>query len=217
MPPDSNPSCSPLIVHCKYDKIVSLDAHAPHPKNDNTHTPEQLAIFEKILRHRGIRRAAVVSKTSGYFITGHGLRETLLQMGVTGIPVDYQTFASADDEVGHLMADNQLGKLAIRNEEQTIANLRELEGTDLDLGVTGFTALEIEAFDIDVDDDFDDGFTDERGSKGSKELGDTQVQFGEYRIPVARADYLAWQEKLRKKVGFDKPAALKEIKRRLGL
>lgn len=100
--------CHPLIVHCKCDEIVPLDAYPPHPRNDNTHPPEQLALFEKILRHQGIRRAAVISKLTKRFVTGHGMLQTLRSMGVTGIPVDYQDFPSEEDEIRHLMADNKL-------------------------------------------------------------------------------------------------------------
>lgn len=147
------PSCSPLSVHCKFDAIVALDAHTPHPKNDNVHTPEQIALFVKILKRQGIRRAAVVSKESGHFVTGHGLRESLLAMGVTGIPVDYQSFASEKEELAHLMADNQLGKLATRNDDLTEANLQELNGDDFDLTLAGFTEDDLDAFDLDPDED----------------------------------------------------------------
>lgn len=147
-PPPEPPSCSPLAVHCKCDAIVALDAHPPHPKNDNVHTQEQLALFVKILKRQGIRRAAVVSKESGHFVTGHGLREALHSMGVTGIPVDYQSFASQKEELAHLMADNQLGKLAVRNDELTEANLQELNGDDFDLALAGFTDEQLEDFDL---------------------------------------------------------------------
>ena len=218
-PPPEPPSCHPLAVHCKCDAIVALAAHPPHPKNDNVHTPEQLALFVKILKRQGIRRAAVVSKESGHFVTGHGLREALQAMGITGIPVDYQSFASEKEELAHLMADNQLGKLAVRNDELTEANLQELNGEDFDLTLAGFTTEQLGDFDLGGEpDDFDDGFEDNRGGKsGDDELGDTQIQFGEYRIPVTRADYLAWQEEIRREVGFKKAAILREIKKRIGL
>lgn len=150
--PDLLPSCHPLIVHCKYDEIVALDAYPPHPKNDNTHPPEQLALFEKILRHQGIRRAAVVSKLTKRFVTGHGMLATLRRMGITGIPVDHQTFASEEDELRHLMADNRLPSLAVRDDTQTLANLEELTDLDLGLELTGFTDADMHALDLDPGD-----------------------------------------------------------------
>lgn len=214
MPPDTI-TCEPLDVHCKHDAIVDLDAHPSHPKNDNTHPPEQLALFEKILRHQGIRRPAVVSKASGHFVTGHGLRETLRAMGIRGIPVDYQDFASPEDEVRHLMADNKLAELAIRDSEKTLANLTELQALDMDMTIAGFTDDDLAELNLNPDED-EDGFDDQRGG-GDSDLSDTQVQIGEYRIKLPRGDYLAWQEELREKVGFEKRAILKEIKRRLRL
>lgn len=217
MPP--KPTCDPLIVHCKFDKIVGLDAHAPHPKNNNEHPESQLRVFEKILRHQGIRRAAVVSKQTGRFIVGHGLRATLRHMGITGIPVEYQNFESEQDELRHLLADNQLGKLARINEELTESLVSELNRFEIDLELTGFTDDQLADFNLDdgLDGDLDDGFDEKRGQGKDNALGDTQVQIGQYRIPLPRAKYLAWEEELRRRVGFEKSDILQEIKKRLGL
>ena len=212
--PDLLASCHPLVVHCKHDEIVALDAYPAHPKNDNTHPPEQLALFEKVLRHQGIRRAAVVSTLTKRFVAGHGLREALRTMGVTGIPVDYQTFASEDDELRHLMADNRLPALSVRDDAQTLANLQELDSLDLAIDLTGFTDDDMQSLDLDPGDGVDDGGGD---GGGGEDLSDTQLQLGEYRIKISRADYLVWQDKIRAKVGFEKKHILKEIKRRVGL
>jgi DNA modification methylase len=151
MPPPK-PTCDPLIVHCKFDRIVGLDEYASHPKNNNEHPESQLRVFEKILKHQGIRRAAVVSKQTDRFIVGHGLRATLRRMGITGIPVEFQNFESEDDELRHLLADNQLGKLAKINEELTESLLAELNGFEIDLELTGFTEDQLEDFDLELDD-----------------------------------------------------------------
>src|SRR5690349_14950021 len=85
-------------VRCACDEIVSLDRLQANPRNPNKHPEAQLGLYAKAIQHQGWRRAVVISKRSGYIVTGHGAVETARQNGWPSVPVDYQDFDSDADE-----------------------------------------------------------------------------------------------------------------------
>jgi hypothetical protein len=132
------PAGSPSI-RCAHTDLAPTSSLNPNPENPNLHSAEQLALYAKILRHQGWRKAIVVSKQSGLIVTGHGAWQTATQQGWPQVPVDRQDFASKADEIAHMLADNGLPQMAEMKESELKkllasldAELRELTGFELD-------------------------------------------------------------------------------------
>lgn len=151
-------------VHCAHTKMVPIDELQPNPKNPNKHPAGQLELLRKIIEAQGWRAPITVSNRSGMVVKGHARLEAGKMMGATKVPVDYQDYASEQDEMADLLADNRLAELAEidRAELADLLNDDELFA-DFDLELAGFDADAIAALDdgFDVVDDADpDPFND---------------------------------------------------------
>lgn len=94
-------------VHCG-GVLVGIEEVRPHPDNPQVHPPEQVEELAKILRSNGWRQAIVVSKLSGFVIKGHGRLQTAKAMKLKQVPIDYQSYATPEDEIRDLLADNKI-------------------------------------------------------------------------------------------------------------
>jgi hypothetical protein len=54
----------------------------------------------------------IVSKRSGLIVAGHGRVEAAIRLGVESVPVNHQDFATEEDELAFLIADNRIPELA---------------------------------------------------------------------------------------------------------
>lgn len=102
----------PIAVHCSHDELVPVEQLKPHPKNPNRHPAAQLELLAKVIAGNGWRSPIVVSKRSGFIVSGHGRLEAARILGVETVPVNHQDFASETEELAHLVADNRLAELA---------------------------------------------------------------------------------------------------------
>ncbi len=151
--PNPAPESTPAIprepptgpaVNCAFDKLVPLEKLVPNPRNPNQHPQSQVALLAKVIVHQGWRAPIVVSTRSGFIVAGHGRYEAAKALGLWAVPVDYQHFATEADEWAHLIADNRLAELAEADEAALKALLGELQGTDLDMDLSGFDATTLQ-------------------------------------------------------------------------
>jgi len=136
VPPD--PSKAP--VNCAFDELVPLEKLVPNPRNPNQHPQAQVALLAKVIAHQGWRSPIVVSKRSGFIVSGHGRYEAAKLLGLSKVPVDYQDFPTDADEWAHLVADNRLAELAEADSAALKELLGELKAADFDLDLAGFDA-----------------------------------------------------------------------------
>ena len=130
-------SINEIEINCAHDKVVPIEELIPNPRNPNTHTPEQVKWIAKVISHRGWRAPITVSSRSGFVVCGHGRLEAALQLGLEGVPVDFQDFTSEADEWAHMVADNRLAELATMDNTALVNLLTELEAGEIE--TTGFT------------------------------------------------------------------------------
>src|SRR5438045_925819 len=102
---------SALKIRCSFSAQVPPGRLKPHPKNPRRHSAAQIALLGKIIAHQGWRAPIVVSKRSGFIVAGHARFEAAKKLGLKKVPVDYQDFATNQDELAHLLADNRLAEL----------------------------------------------------------------------------------------------------------
>jgi ParB-like chromosome segregation protein Spo0J len=132
-------------VNCAFDELVPLEKLVPNPRNPNQHPPSQVALLAKVIAHQGWRSPIVVSKRSGFIVSGHGRYEAAKALGLSKAPVDYQDFPTDADEWAHLVADNRLAELAEADEAALKSVLAELKAGDFDMDLAGFDATTLDA------------------------------------------------------------------------
>jgi hypothetical protein len=131
-----------VSVQCAFTRMVDLAELTPNPRNPNQHPESQIKMLAKIIRHQGWRSPIVVSKRSGFVVSGHGRLAAARLLQLEQVPVDLQDFATEADEWAHLVADNRLAELAEINDEELAAILTEVEG-QISPELMGFTEEEV--------------------------------------------------------------------------
>lgn len=200
-----------IEVWCAYDKFVKVDELIPHPKNPNTHPQSQIKILAQNIRYHGWRHPIVVSKLSGYIVAGHGRLEAAKELGVSIVPVEYQNFASEDNELAVLVGDNRLAELSSLDLNGLQDIIDGFKASDFDTILAGFEPTDLDALLGEQKPDF--------GDEKEKELSQSEVtiQAGNYRFRMSQEDFGIWIDKLKQEVGFDKEAVIAEIRRRLAI
>ena len=133
-----------IKVHCSHTELVDIVKLVEHPNNPNKHDDRQISLLARIIEAQGWRNPITVSKKSGYIVSGHGRLAAAKVLGAIKVPVDYQEFENEADETAHLLADNRVAELAELDFQQVGDLLKELQGFDFDLELTGFLPHEIE-------------------------------------------------------------------------
>lgn len=200
-----------IEVWCAYDKLVKVEELVPHPKNPNTHPQSQIKILAQNIRYHGWRHPIVVSKLSGYIVAGHGRLEAAKELGVSIVPVEYQNFASEDNELAVLVGDNRLAELSSLDLNGLQDIIDGFKASDFDTILAGFEPTDLDALLGEQKPDF--------GDEKEKELSQSEVtiQAGNYRFRMSQEDFGIWIDKLKQEVGFDKEAVIAEIRRRLAI
>ena len=129
---------SDIAVHCKHTKMEDIVNLVPHPQNPNKHPDKQIALLAKIIRNSGWRSPIVVSKKTGFIVSGHGRLEAAKLLNVQNVPVDVQEFASEADEYAHLVADNRIAELSGLSDDKLSELLSGLSDQGYDMELTGF-------------------------------------------------------------------------------
>jgi len=207
-------------VKCLHAEAWPLDRFVEHPKNPNTHPKAQLELLGKVLVTQGWRSPIVVSRRSGLVIKGHGRLAAARLAGLTEAPVEMQNYPDAEAEIADLVADNRLAELAEADPFALHGLLTELQADPaFDTALTGFTQVDADALAAEVlsATDIQDGITAAAQPATVSKLADTNFKFGVLHFEVKRDRYLAWQESIRKTVGFNKTDITREILRRLGV
>jgi ParB-like chromosome segregation protein Spo0J len=84
-------------VLCAFDEMRDMVTMVPHPRNPNKHPEKQIELLARVIRHQGWRNPIVVSKRSGFIVSGHGRLQAAEKLGLEMVPVDLQDFASEAD------------------------------------------------------------------------------------------------------------------------
>jgi len=132
-----------MKIKCEYTKLVAIDELRPHPNNANTHSPEQLERLAKILKYQGWRKPIVVSKLSGYIVSGHGRLLASRIAGFSEVPVSEQEYDNEKQELADLIADNKIAELSEWQGIKLNDEIASLRSSLPDVELTGFDDLSI--------------------------------------------------------------------------
>lgn len=128
------------VVFCRFDKILPISQLIPNPQNPNEHGEEQVAVLGGIIKATGWRAPITVSRQSGMITKGHGRRLAALSAGLQYAPVEFQDYASPEEEKADLLADNRIAELANINEDKLSEMLKQMHANDenFPLELTGY-------------------------------------------------------------------------------
>lgn len=147
-----------MKIHCTYSELRAVGSLIHSPKNPKKHSAAQIKRLGKLLEFYGWRKPVVVSKQSGFIVTGHGKVMAAAKMGWKEVPVEYQDFESPDQELGYLVADNAIAEWDGCETDLAAVNtvMQDLDGMNFDLEMLG-----LEGFEVDAADKESDGTEDE--------------------------------------------------------
>lgn len=132
-------------VHCAHAEMVPPADLKPHPKNPNTHPFGQIRLLTAMIRTHGWRTAVTVSKRSGCVVRGHARLQAALDGKFKAVPVDYQEYATEEEEWADLLGDNRVAELSLLDDERTrdlLVMLKDRKAVEF----SGYTAAEAEAY-----------------------------------------------------------------------
>jgi hypothetical protein len=119
--------------------MVPIGDLRPNPANPNKHPARQLELYAAAIRAHGWRESVTVSKRSGLVVRGHGALLAARLIGAGSIPVEFQEYASPEEELADLLADNRLADLATTDAELLKNALQILPPA----AITGYSRTEI--------------------------------------------------------------------------
>ena len=97
----------------------------------------------RVIELNGFRNPLVISKRSGYLVKGEGRLLASFSLGLNVVPVEYQDYATDEEEYSDLIADNKVAELSERDREELKAVVSMLGNNDK--AATGFSSSEIDS------------------------------------------------------------------------
>jgi DNA modification methylase len=131
-------------VFCAFDKLIPISELKPNPGNPNTHSKKQIELLAKIIKATGWRAPITVSTRSGLMVKGHGRRMAAIAAGIKEVPVEYQAYASEEEEHADLIADNRIAELAEIDTSKLLDMLQDLDDGTVPLELTGYNDKDME-------------------------------------------------------------------------
>jgi hypothetical protein len=125
---------------------VALAAVRPHPRNYQGHPEAEIQHLMQSLLTHGVYKNVVIAR-DGTLLAGHGVVEAARRLGYTHLPMKRKDYDPDEPRAMHLLvADNEIARTVLRNEDLLMATLQDLSRDDpMALLGTGFDAAMLEA------------------------------------------------------------------------
>jgi hypothetical protein len=121
-------------------KVMDLKVY---PNNARVHPEKQVELLAKSIKKQGWRWGIIVSRQTGYIVSGHGRRDAAIALGLESVPVVFQDFESEEQEKVFRLADNRISDLAELQELALKEELKSLQDTGVDIEATGYMLSEV--------------------------------------------------------------------------
>jgi len=173
-------------------EYINIDELKSHPRNPNKHSKDQIKRLSELIKYQGWRLPIIVSKKSGYIISGHGRLEAAKYIKLKQVPVSYQDFNDEEQEYSFLVSDNAIASWAELDLSSINSFVPEL-GPDFDINLLGLENFVIEPTDR-LEPQCDEDEVPENVEPKTK-LGDI-YQLGKHRLICADSTSIDSVEKL---------------------
>ncbi len=189
---EAGQNCQPWPADSVERRAVSL--LVPYARNARTHSPEQVAQVAASIREWGWTSPVLVDEENGV-IAGHARLMAAQRLGLIEVPVMVARGWSDAQKQAYAIADNKLALNADWDEDLLRIELGELKGLGVDLSLTGFGELELDALLAPSAGNADPDDAPELPTNPVSRLGDVWV-CGEHRILCGDATVTADVEKV---------------------
>ena len=125
-------------------ETLALDALIPYARNSRTHSDEQIAQVAASIREFGFTNPVLIDADGG-IIAGHGRVMAARKLGLAEVPCVRLAHLTEAQRRAYVIADNKLAMNAGWDDEMLALELRDLQGMDFDLSLTGFESDDIAA------------------------------------------------------------------------
>lgn len=99
----------------------------PHPKNRNVHPETQIEKLEKLIKTFGFKVPILVSKNSGYIVSGHARHSVALRLNLDSVPIIILDFDSDEKEYAFLVNDNLIHEFSFLDKNAIAGDILECE------------------------------------------------------------------------------------------
>jgi DNA modification methylase len=136
-----------MMVSWPADRIErrAVSALVPYARNARTHSKEQVAQIAASIKEWGWTNPVLIS-ADGTIIAGHGRILAAQQLGIDEVPVMVAEGWSEAQVRAYVLADNKLAMNAGWDNQLLKVELADLREFGFDIGLTGFSDLEVAAF-----------------------------------------------------------------------
>lgn len=114
----------------------------PYARNSRTHSEEQIAQIAASIKEWGWTNPVLIDEDAG-IIAGHGRILAAQKLGIKEVPCMVATGWTKAQKQAYIIADNKLALNAGWDEELLSLELSEIGELDFDLGLIGFSDLEL--------------------------------------------------------------------------
>lgn len=128
-----------IPVFCAFDAIEKIEKLKPNPANPNKHPAEQIKKLAQNIESLGWRNPITVSKLSGFIVKGHGRLMAAQLMNYKEVPVDYQEYASKDEETADLLADNRIQELSTTDKKALLQCFEDYDNGAIPFELSGYS------------------------------------------------------------------------------
>ena len=175
-----------IPVYCAYDEIIPTAKATPNPLNPNQHPERQINLLAEIIKQQGWRAPITISTRSGYIVRGHGRLLAARLLGAQSVPVDFQNYDSDAAEKADMVADNRIAEFSDLDEDILAELLDEINGSDLDIELSGFDFSEIEHLlpDVEEEPSFDSGAPYAPSEPSSYQAAPSETSSADYIQPT---------------------------------
>ncbi len=140
----------------KYE-LVKIEKLIPYVNNSRTHTEEQIKQVASSIKEFGFLNPILISDDDGV-IAGHCRLMAAQKLGIKEVPCIKENYLTETQKKAYIIADNKLALNAGWDNELLSIELSELEGSNFDIDVIGFSAEELSKIFDSVTDAREDNF-----------------------------------------------------------
>lgn len=128
-------------------ELVPIDSIHPWEKNRNKHSEEQIDRLIKIIKYQGFRNPLTAELGTNDVTVGCGRWMAAKKMGMTHVPVIFQTYDNEEQKYAHMVSDNSIASWAELDLGGINMDLPEL-GPDFDMDLLGLKDFKLDPSEV---------------------------------------------------------------------
>lgn len=124
--------------------VKSVDTLTPYAKNARVHNDAQVSLIAASIKEFGFINPVIVD-SEGNVLAGHGRLMAARKLGMTEVPCLELAHLTREQARAYILADNQIATKSGWDKDLLRQELDALQGLNIDLSLTGFSAKELDA------------------------------------------------------------------------